>query len=256
MRRRVRKFQGGGMDASKSDFKTPGAGTYSRSYNPGAGGVVQHGGGGNKNVNKGGNNNQHVSNIKKKKVSKFSTTNEPTDTPYKSNMLLNLAASTLITGGGLITEAAQRRGYKKKQEFARDQGLYRDFYRTEGKIFQPNNPKNRQYMKDAGYGKTTPTGGGDNDRGPQLCPDGTLPPCDTMMAAKPAKPVKPGGRNRVEPMDLGFKFKRGGLSGGKRFGPPPKKGPDPHGKCPFRPDGIRGVVAVEPGRGVKFVGVK
>jgi hypothetical protein len=77
-----------------------------------------------------------------------------------------------------------------------------------------------------------------------------------MMAAKPAKPIRPGGRNRVEPMDLGFKFKRGGLSGGKRFGPPPKKGPDPHGKCPFRPDGIRGVGAVEPGRGVKFVGVK
>ena len=46
MRRRVRKFQGGGMDASKSDFKTPGSGSYSRSYNPGAGGVVQHGGGG------------------------------------------------------------------------------------------------------------------------------------------------------------------------------------------------------------------
>ena len=45
-------------------------------------------------------------------------------------------------------------------------------------------------------------------------------------------------------------------SGGVRFGPPPKKGPDPHGKCPFRPDGIRGVGAVEPGRGVKFVGVK
>jgi len=55
---------------------------------------------------------------------------------------------------------------------------------------------------------------------------------------------------------MGFNFKKGGLSGGKRFGPPPKKGPDPHGKCPFRPDGIRGVGAVEPGRGVKFVGVK
>ena len=51
MRRRVRKFQGGGMDASKSDFKSPGSGSYSRSYNPGAGGVVQHGGGGNKSVN-------------------------------------------------------------------------------------------------------------------------------------------------------------------------------------------------------------
>jgi hypothetical protein len=255
MRRRVRKFQGGGMDASKSDFKTPGSGSYSRSYNPGAGGVVQHGGGGAKSNNTGGGNNKTVTKPKKK-VSPFSTTNEPTDTPYKSNMLLNLAAGLVFPGGGVLMEGAQRRNYKKKQEFARDQGLYRDFYRTEGKTFQPNNPKNRQYMKDAGYGRSTTTTQQKDDRAPTLCPDGTPPPCDTMMAAKPAKPVKPGGRNRVEPMDLGFKFKRGGLSGGKRFGPPPKKGPDPHGKCPFRPDGIRGVGAVEPGRGVKFVGVK
>ena len=39
-------FQGGGMDASKSDFKSPSSRTYSRSYNPGAGGVVQHSSGG------------------------------------------------------------------------------------------------------------------------------------------------------------------------------------------------------------------
>ena len=255
MRRRVRKFQGGGMDASKSDFKSPGSGSYSRSYNPGAGGVVQHGGGGSKSSNTGVGNNKTVTKPKKKKVSPFSTTNEPTDTPYKSNMLLNLAAGVVIPGGGILMEGAQRRAYKKRQEFARDQGLYRDFYKTEGKIFQPNNPANRKYMKEAGYGRRAPEQQRD-DRGPTLCPDGTFPPCDTMMAAKPAQPVKPGGRNKVDPMDLGFKFKRGGLSGGKRFGPPPKKGPDPHGKCPFRPDGIRGVGAVEPGRGVKFVGVK
>jgi hypothetical protein len=54
----------------------------------------------------------------------------------------------------------------------------------------------------------------------------------------------------------GWEFKKGGLSGGERFGPPPKKGPNPHGKCPFRPDGIRGVGAVEKGRGVKFIGTK
>ena len=47
-----------------------------------------------------------------------------------------------------------------------------------------------------------------------------------------------------------------GLSGGVKYGPPPKKGPNAHGKCPFRPDGIRGVGAVQKGRGVKFVGVK
>ena len=145
MRRRVRKFQGGGMDASKSDFKTPST-TAKAPPSQGFGNPPSKGGGG------GGNNNQNVSNIKKKKVSKFSTTNEPTDTPYKSNMLLNLAAGVVIPGGGILMEGAQRRAYKKRQEFARDQGLYRDFYRTEGKIFQPNNPANRKYMKEAGYG--------------------------------------------------------------------------------------------------------
>ena len=48
------------------------------------------------------------------------------------------------------------------------------------KPFQPNDPANRKYMKEAGYGKTKTIGGGGDDGGPQLCPDGTLPPCDTM----------------------------------------------------------------------------
>ena len=132
MRRRVRKFQGGGMDASKSDFKTP-------SGNTGVGGQSPRTGPGNK-VQAGGSPPSHRDNRKtinkptvnkKKKVSPFSVTNEPTDTPYKSNMLLNLAAGFVVPGGGILMEGAQRRGYKKRQEFARDQGLYRDFYRTE-----------------------------------------------------------------------------------------------------------------------------
>ena len=42
--KKVLKAQaGGGADASKKDYKTPGSAAYSRSYNPGAGGVVQHG---------------------------------------------------------------------------------------------------------------------------------------------------------------------------------------------------------------------
>ena len=88
-------------------------------------------------------------------------------------------------------------------------------------------------------------------------------------SAQAAQPVKPK-ISPFKPYYMGFDFqkpidtathrplpmKSGGLSGGKRFGPPPKKGPNPHGKCPFRPDGIRGVGAVEKGRGVKFIGTK
>ena len=93
-----------------------------------------------------------------------------------------------------------------------------------------------------------------------------------QMAATSAsaiQPIKPK-ITPYKPYYMGFDFqkpidtathrplpmKSGGLSGGERFGPPPKKGPDPHGKCPFRPDGIRGVGAVEKGRGVKFIGTK
>jgi hypothetical protein len=88
-------------------------------------------------------------------------------------------------------------------------------------------------------------------------------------SAQAAQPIKPKIAP-FKPYYMGFDYqqsmnptthrslpmKKGGLSGGKRFGPPPKKGPNPHGKCPFRPDGIRGVGAVEKGRGVKFIGTK
>ena len=251
MRRKIKRLRGGGMDASKSDFKTP-------SGNTGVGGQSPRTGPGNK-VQAGGSppsqrDNRKTTNIptvnKKKKISPFSVTNEPLDTPYKSNLLLNLAAGIAFPGGGFLMEGAQRRGYKKRQEFAREQGLYRDFYRTEGKPFQPNNPANRKYMKDAGFGKR-PKEDTRDDRGPQLCPDGTLPPCvKPKPAADPAKP------KTIQPQKFNFEFSQGGLSGGKRFGPPPKKGPRSHGICPHRPDGIRGVGAVEKGRGVKFVGVK
>ena len=54
-------------------------------------------------------------------------------------------------------------------------------------------------------------------------------------------------------------------SGGVRFGPPPKRGPNPlvppvkmktggRGTCPHRPDGIKGVGKAI--KGFKFIGVK
>jgi len=101
--------------------------------------------------------------------------------------------------------------------------------------------------------------GGDGEGGTQMA----------SASAQAAQPIKPKIAP-FKPYYMGFDYqqsmnptthrslpmKKGGLSGGKRFGPPPKKGPNPHGKCPFRPDGIRGVGAVEKGRGVKFIGTK
>ena len=120
-------------------------------------------------------------------------------------------------------------------------------------------PKTGAYYHKAPKHRPVIDRGGNGEGGTQMASQPT-------QAAQPIKPKIPP----YKPYYMGFDFqkpidpathrplpmKSGGLSGGERFGPPPKKGPDPHGKCPFRPDGIRGVGAVEKGRGVKFIGTK
>jgi hypothetical protein len=184
------------------------------------------------------------------------------DVPFKKPISTagSLILNSIVPFSGTAINMGALRNYKGRQKFARKQGLYRDYYKTTGKPLQPNSPEGKSYVKEAGYGKA-PTVTPDTDRSPTVLP----PP--TAVAAKPnvTQPYKPYymGFDFQKPIDENKQkrlptatFKRGGLSGGKRFGPPPKKGPNPHGKCPFRKDGIRGVGAVERGRGVKFVGVK
>ena len=196
-------------------------------------------------------------------TTKTKTTTTPThnqwkdDTPYK-NPFPTLGPVTFI--GNM----AAKHAYKSRQKYATKHGLAREYYignqynpDPSKRTLKPNSPEGKAFLKDAGYGKTTPQPSGNG--GGVKCPDGTTPPCPTPKAATPAKPI---GTTPYKPYYMGFDFqepqnyKKGGLSGGKRYGPPPKKGPNPHGKCPFRPDGIRGVGAVQPGRGGKFVGGK
>ena len=105
----------------------------------------------------------------------------------------------------------------------------------------------------------SPTNIGGGDRGPQLCPDGTPPPCKTKTV-EPTKANKPNFLSGFQSYN----------SGGVSSGPPPKRGPNPQvppikmrsGKmtktykmsCPHRPDGIRGMGAAI--KGSKFIGVK
>ncbi len=231
MKRRVRKLQGGGMDASKADF-----GVSSGPKGPPGGGDPRM---------------KYDAPSSQPKGTPKTSGSE--DVPFKAP-LPNIGAVT-----GLLNLGAYA-NYKGRQKFSRKEGLYRDYYKSTGKTLQPNSPEGKSYVKEAGYGKA-PTVTPDRDRSPTVLP----PP--TAVAAKPnvTQPYKPYymGFDFQKPIDENKEkrlptatFKRGGLSGGKRFGPPPKKGPNPHGKCPFRKDGIRGVGAVERGRGVKFVGVK
>jgi len=84
---------------------------------------------------------------------------------------------------------------------------------------------------------------------------------DPMILPKVAvKPTFPIPLQKVTPRKFAFELKRGGLSGGVKSGPPPKRGPNPQGMkkggmaCPHRPDGIRGQGAAI--KGFKFTGVK
>ena len=153
-----------------------------------------------------------------------------------------------------------------------------DIRKTHGKTSEKTEHKGlRQDLRTGAYYHKAPKRrpiierGGNGEGGTQMASQPT-------QAAQPIKPKIPpykpyymgfdfqqdkhklgSSGNMLDPRKQnyqGWEFKKGGLSGGERFGPPPKKGPDPHGKCPFRPDGIRGVGAVEKGRGVKFIGTK
>ena len=96
------------------------------------------------------------------------------------------------------------------------------------------------------------------------------PPTSDNGGSSPIQPIlkKPIGKAKkaVETFDASkfFPFKAY-KSGGVRFGPPPKRGPNPlvppvkmktggRGTCPHRPDGIKGVGKAI--KGFKFIGVK
>ena len=178
---------------------------------------------------------------------------------------VSLAGSILTKSlPGAVINILSRIGGKKK-----DTGL-----KTEHKGLRQD-PKTGAYYHKAPKHRPVIDRGGDGDG-----MGGTQMAATSAQAAQPIKPKSlamkpyymgfdfqqakhrlgnPTGQLMPDPSKRtyqGWEFKKGGLSGGERFGPPPKKGPDPHGKCPFRPDGIRGVGAVEKGRGVKFIGTK
>ena len=79
------------------------------------------------------------------------------------------------------------------------------------------------------------------------------------------KPIKPVKKTTESFSTSGFFPFKAYKSGGVRFGPPPKRGPNPlvppvkmktggRGTCPHRPDGIKGVGKAI--KGFKFIGVK
>ena len=211
---KVFKARGGGMDASRADFKSPSS-TTSASKGPAGGASAGGNYGGNVNPNQtyggGGNGGgNRPSSPPKRKIGGPDTTK---DVPYKSNPMVNLVAGAVIPGGGLLGEAAQRKAYKDRQKYARKEGLYREYYignqynpDPSKRTLKPNSPEGKAFIKEAKPMKK-PESFEPDGTAVTRCPDGTLPPCKINVP----KPSVPMGNQKVQPKMFEFNYNQGGL---------------------------------------------
>jgi len=209
----------GGADASKEDFKTPGSGAYSRSYNPGAGGVVQHGG----SSNTSGTN---VSDGRKKTKLSFNKDQIITGA-------LNLAAFPL---GYAVKMFKDRKQKKPKHPFSANT--------KKQTILKP--PTNM-----GGGDNNNPTLCPDGTPPPCKTKTGAIAPnkANQNNFLKNFKTYNSGGVSSGPPPKRGpnpqvppIKMKNGKMTKTYKM------------SCPHRPDGIRGMGAAI--KGHKFIGVK
>jgi hypothetical protein len=210
MKRKIRKFKGGGMDAGKgSGFGgSPSGGGKGRDRDFQQRGMSKADY--TKSTTQSGGENKNVTTTQTK--NQFKTTDVPFSKPfgYKSQISASLIGLGPVTAIGNL---AAKQNYKARQKFATKEGLARDFYRTTNTALQPNSPIGKDYLKSAGYGKNkiSPVIGGGNDS-------------STIEVTKPIDPLL------IKPKENFFNFvayKVGGLSGGVSYGPPPKRGPNP-----------------------------
>jgi hypothetical protein len=210
MKRKIRKFKGGGMDAGKgSGFGgSPSGGGEGRDRDFQQRGMSKDDY--TKSTIQSGGENKNVTTTQTK--NQFKTTDVPFSKPfgYKSQIAASFIGLGPVTAIGNL---AAKQNYKARQKFATKEGLARDFYRTTNTALQPNSPIGKDYLKSAGYGKNkiSPVIGGGNDS-------------STIEVTKPIDPLL------IKPKENFFNFvayKVGGLSGGVSYGPPPKRGPNP-----------------------------
>ena len=225
MKRKIRKFKGGGMDASKSDFNVP-----STKFTPSPGDTGGEGGNvSSTNTVKGGGGSK-IFNTIKNKVSGLQI--------QGPSIALSLAKQFVFDP---LTKANRLRRAKGNMLIGgKKMPITRDYYRTENKPLDVMSKEGIQYQKDAGLitDKKPVVGGGDSEA-QQKCPDGTFPPCITADKIN---------TNVVKPKNF-FNFKAYN-SGGVSSGPPPKKGPN--SQLPPVKLSRGGGLAI---RGTKFKGV-
>ena len=271
---KIKKYRGGGMDASQDDFgggKTGNTGGGRKdSYLGGKTSTMAdygYGPGKTKNPNPGQRGNLYGGPKSKSTSTKSKVTQtlfQPT--PFVTvNLMKNLVFDP-------ITKKSRTQKVRGETLFGKAKGLpaSRDYYRSFGEPIDVMSKKGTDYMKEAGL--ITERKDTKQKDGPNLCPDGVsrppCPPTSKPAKAQPAKPA-PGGKPKSDFLKdfIFYPFNKGG---GVPYGPPPERGPNPQVppvklrngnltkkykmSCPHRPEGIRGVGKAI--RGHKFTGVK
>ena len=165
MKRKIRKYKGGGMDAAKADFKSP-----AQAFTP-----------------------------------------SPGDTGGEGGNVTNNNKTTNTTGSNNVTT-------KKKGLNIPIVGPVTLGINVLQKLIKPKTAEHPFSANTVKQTKTKPSMGRGGGERPQLCPDGTMPPCKT----KPI--IKPNQANKSNFLE-GFKAYNKG--GGVPYGPPPLRGPNP-----------------------------
>ena len=188
--RKIKKYKGGGMDASKSDFSTPSGNIGNKGsdhghtrFEPGSGYYGETV----TNTNKGGAGKTTVN-------TPPATTNK--NTTQKTSFMpisLQIAKALVIDP---ITKYSRTQKVKGETLLGKPKGLpaSRDFYRTYKKPIDVMSKEGTDYMKEAGLIKPVKTVKPPNNIGgnrQQLCPDGTYPPCKTPTTQIKAPMKKP-----------------------------------------------------------------
>ena len=260
---KVRKFNGGGMKSNWEGSQQVSPGHPSQSYSPtknpatkshwsGNGG---QGGNGGQSGNGGGVKKPPV----KIKPSGDGKTQIKTDTKQGSG-------TGLFGVWGAIKKWGQDYNLKKRTKFARDEGLYRDYYignrynkDPKKRTLDVMSDQGKDYLKEAGYGPFQDKPPRGEEGGPrQKCPDGSMPPCPPVATTAESPGTGTGtqtnyGTNwQFYPTNSNYMTGEGyDEGGGVKFGPPPKKGPNP--QVPPIKFSRGGGAAI---RGTKFSGVK
>tara|TARA_Y100001951_G_C11218043_1_gene227010 strand:+ start:36 stop:743 length:708 start_codon:yes stop_codon:yes gene_type:complete len=180
---------------------------------------------------------------------------------YKSNIkVTGPITAGLWLADTIISPYSKEYNKKKRSEFARKEGLYREYYignqynkDPKSRTLNVMSDTGKDFLKDAGYGpfqEKTKTAEGEGQR----CADGTMPPCPPTGASTPVTPTSttPTSTWQLYPEDSDYLTGKGyDTGGGVRKGPPPKRGPNP--QVPPLLFSRGGGAAV---RGTKFKGVK